>query len=80
MGGAVCPFIFAPIVTPLATGIARLAREQEKAMEVGLRTFSTHLDLNHLVRCAVAVVSASHAAGVGQSKLAVKVDGVSGYR
>jgi hypothetical protein len=35
-------------------------------MGMGLRTFSTHLDLHHHVRCAVVVASASRAAGAGE--------------
>jgi hypothetical protein len=45
-------------------------------METGLRTFSKHPDVRHLVRYAVVVASASHAAGAEKLKLAVKVDGV----
>jgi hypothetical protein len=66
-------------VTPLATGIVQLAREQGKTMELGLRTFSKHLDWCLIVRCAEVVASVNTAAGAGKSKLAVKDDSVSVY-
>ena len=55
-------------------GTAQLATELERAMEMGLRTVSTHPCLRHLVLRAAEQASAKNVVGAGRPKLAVKVD------